>query len=285
VLNRLKALFHDLRAQGPRLSALEESVDSLCEEHGETRRTVGELDTIVRELNTIVRAELGTTSRALLDVNTFLREKLASPEEIGELTKSGWRRASPTPELTWNTEMTGDEFLGHMLKACGDSFDSIVEIGPGYGRVLSALIEDNVRFDHYLGLDISEENVNHLVAAFPDSRLDFIHTDFLAHEIDRPADLIYSSAVFLHLYPSIEPALAWCYDSLAPGGHICFDVPQGRLRYVDGAWGVFVHHYEEMELRSLVAAAGFDSCQVMLEHEFAPMVDGWFVAASKPVAN
>ena len=177
--------------------------------------------------------------------------------------------------------MTGDEFLGHVAAACGTTFGRIVEIGPGYGRVLRTLLASDVRFDAYHGLDISPENAKHLAATFTDPRVRFTNTDFLTHRVEGPADLVYSSAVFLHLYPSIAPALAWSHATLAPGGHVCFDVPQGRLRYVDGAWGLFVRQYEEPELRELVAAAGFAACHVVEEREFAPGTLGWFVAAQK----
>ena len=260
MLRRIIDLVRDLRAQRGEIDALRRAVDGLT---------------------AALRGELATTNRTLLELSTFVREQLSSPEAVAELTKSGWRRAEPTVALTWNTEMTGDEFLGHVAAACGTTFGRIVEIGPGYGRVLRTLLASDVRFDAYHGLDISPENAKHLGATFTDPRVRFTNVDFLTHRVETPVDLVYSSAVFLHLYPSIAPALAWSHAALGAGGHLCFDVPQGRLRYVDAAWGLFVRQYEERELRDLVAAAGFASCHVVEEREFAPGTLGWFVAAQK----
>jgi len=228
-----------------------------------------------------IRRTVEDASRFLSELSTFVHERLSSPEAIDDLVKTGWRRSLPNVALTWNVEMVGAEFLGHVKAACGSRFARIVEIGPGYGRVLKTLLASDVQFDEYCGLDISPETTRYLASTFKDARLRFTNADFLKQAIPAPVQLIYSSAVFLHLYPDITPALRWCHGTLADGGYVCFDVPRGGRRYIDAGWGLYVREYVEPELRDLVASAGYSSCRVMEEREFEPGIPGLFVAARK----
>jgi SAM-dependent methyltransferase len=227
------------------------------------------------------RCMVEDTSRLLVELTTFVHERLSPPDSVDDLTKAGWRRSAPSVGLTWNTERVGAEFLGRVTAACGSRFSRILEIGPGDGRVLKALLASDVSFDEYHGLDISAATIRYLSSTFKDGRVRFTNGDFLELEVPAPVQLIYSSAVFLHLYPDIAPALRWCRRALSEGGHVCFDVPQGNKRYIDADWGIYVREYIESQLRDLVDAAAFVFCQISTEREFAPGLPGLFVAARK----
>lgn len=228
-----------------------------------------------------INKELIETKRLVLKLSQLLTERLLNPAELDALTKGAWVNAKPDIRLTWNTAMTGDEFVSLMVASGGNRLGRVLEIGPGYGRVLTTVLAGAAEFESYLGVDISAHNVQFLGEKFADDRKRFILADFLKDPVPGQFDTIYSSAVFLHLYPSVEPALEKCLKLLAPGGRVCFDVPVGDLSYIHPDYKLFVREYSDTELREMVTRAGFRSCDIQLEKEFAPRTRGWFVSAAK----
>ena len=115
----------------------------------------------------------------------------------------------------------------------GQHFDSVLEIGAGYGRI--PLYLANARgatWSNYCAVDISENMLRELLrydgqfGRNPDASLHAIcvSADALPLEADS-VDLAITSAVFLHMGKSfVERAVAEIARALKPGGHFAFDV-------------------------------------------------------------
>jgi arsenite methyltransferase len=115
----------------------------------------------------------------------------------------------------------------------GRHFDTVLEIGAGYGRIpLYLARERGVTWSTYCAVDISATMLERFVeyrerfAPAPESRLYPICTsaDTLPLE-DESVDLAITSAVFLHMGKSfVRDAVAEIARTLKPGGDFVFDV-------------------------------------------------------------
>jgi arsenite methyltransferase len=114
----------------------------------------------------------------------------------------------------------------------GSRFDTILDVGCGYGRLALALSSRRgVRCERYIGLDISEAMLRHLARywrrfdPFPGAEPVLVRAsaDRLPLE-DRSVDLVVSSAVFLHMGRAyVREALAEIARVLLPGGRFVFE--------------------------------------------------------------
>jgi SAM-dependent methyltransferase len=168
--------------------------------------------------------------------------------------------------LTWGAEMTGDTFVDAVLERV--SFDPgvrILEIGPGYGRILTTLLDRKLSFESYTGLDLSASRSAALEAQFGEPRIRFETGDAASSRVGEGFALVVSSATFEHLHPSFERAAANLHAQLAPGGWLCVDfVQEDPEMLVSHAWyedaavgGAFVRVYARAELEDLAQRAGF----------------------------
>ena len=188
-----------------------------------------------------------------------LEERLAeSREETWERSRARWREASPTTDLTWDTELTGDAFIEKVVAtgAFGPETD-VLEIGPGYGRLLRACLDVGARFRSYVGVDLSEENVAHLNERFATDAVSFINADVETVGLDGDVDLVLSSLTLKHFYPSCERALANVGSHVRPGGSIVFDVIEGDRRWWEHDNATYIRAYSRDELREMMARVGF----------------------------
>jgi SAM-dependent methyltransferase len=103
--------------------------------------------------------------------------------------------------------------------------DLVVEIGPGLGRILRALVEEH-GFAHAVGVDISSEMVTRARQLVPDERIAF-HVGSgsgLDPVQDASADLVVSFTVFQHI-PDVKLIGAYIAEAgrvLRPGGVLAF---------------------------------------------------------------
>jgi SAM-dependent methyltransferase len=188
-----------------------------------------------------------------------LEERLAeSGDETWERSRARWRGATPTTNLTWDTELTGDAFIEKVAatSAFGPETD-VLEIGPGYGRLLRACLDAGVGFRSYLGVDLSAENVAHLGEQFGSDSVSFINADIETVELDRDVDLVISSLTLKHLYPSCERALANVSSRLRPGGRLAFDLIEGDRRIWEHDNLTYIRSYSRGEVREILGRLGF----------------------------
>jgi SAM-dependent methyltransferase len=148
-------------------------------------------------------------------------------QEQGRLTlsKQRWRGDEPDNGLTWGVRMVGDEFIRFLRDRTALNGSSVVvEIGPGYGRILQAFLQAGLPFQRYIGIEISKARVERLRQQFQDPRIEFREADILADfDLNGVADLTFSSAVFEHLYPDFSIALNTISRFTRPGGAVVID--------------------------------------------------------------
>jgi SAM-dependent methyltransferase len=192
--------------------------------------------------------------RRVESLETQLHE---SREEAWERSRTRWRAAEPTPNLTWGVELTGDAFVDRAEHhgAFGDG-KHVVEIGPGYGRLLATVAERAFPFAAYTGVDLSETNVRHLTERFPDERISFVCEDVERVRFDRPVDAVLSSLTFKHLFPSFGRALSNLAAQMAPGGVVLFDLIEGSRRYFEDDGVTYIRWYERAEIEQILTACG-----------------------------
>lgn len=161
---------------------------------------------------------------------------------------------------------------------------AILEVGPGYGRVVRAALSRGTPFGRYTGLDISEENVRHLRDAFADRRIEFVHGDVEAVSLDQPVDAVLSFLTFKHLYPSFEAALVNLRRELKPGGSVMFDLIEGSRRYFHRDRATFMREYTRPEITEILDSAALELVAFdRIEH--APERARLLVVARKPHAG
>ena len=222
--------------------------------------------------------------RAEADVGTLraaleLELKKNEHERLLRVSKERWSADEPDAGLTWGVPMSGENFAEFVLQHVTLTDNSIVvEIGPGYGRILNALLSHRVRFRRYIGLEISPARVNRLSKQFQDPRIEFHQADILAGvELNASADLTISSAVFEHLYPDFSRAIETISGFTRPGGAAVIDFVRDE-NYLDksSAWfeneTTYIRTYSRNELRDLFEKSGL-SINELQGISFGPDID------------
>ncbi len=199
-------------------------------------------------------------------------ERVVRASDAPELAKSRWRATAPGPELTWGKKLTGDAFVDRAVAHHGFGPDrTVLEVGPGYGRILRACLERSVPFRRWVGLDLSAENVRYLSREFPDPRIEFVEGDAESARLDTPVDTVISSLTFKHLYPSFELALRNLAGQLSQRGLVLFDLIEGSGRHFERDEITYLREYSREEVGELLARVplelvGFDTVAHDREH-------------------
>jgi SAM-dependent methyltransferase len=200
--------------------------------------------------------------------------------------ESRWRGDEDGASLTWGNIITGDTFVDAIDRNFTFSPETqILEVGPGYGRLLKTLLHRNRPFRHFQGIDPSESRVHNLSRIFGSSRVDFIVGNCGTFRPGSAVDLVISSATFEHLFPSIQQTLSNLHASLRPGGSIFADfITSDELLNVSMAYfeddelgGAFIRIYSRDELLKFFSTAGFG--QIDIVHPILLGHDG----AGKPI--
>jgi SAM-dependent methyltransferase len=211
-----------------------------------------------------------TLEQELQRLETLLHE---SRDETWDRSRDRWRRASPDAELTWSRELTGNAFVEKVAAPGGFGPEKkIVEIGPGYGRLLSACSDLQYEFGSWLGVDLSATNVAFLSDRFAeDARISFVEADVEAVQLPVAADTIVSSLTFKHLFPSFERALTNLAAQMVAGGRAIFDLIEGERRYFEPDGVTYIRWYSRPEIEEIAGRAGLE-VESFDEVEHAP---GW----------
>jgi SAM-dependent methyltransferase len=202
-----------------------------------------------------VRRELRELRAHVARVEQHLYE---SQDVAAERSKTRWRNTAPTLSLTWDVALSGDAFVDKVTsyRAFGPD-KAILEIGPGYGRLPKAMLERGVPMRRYLGVDLSDKNVSMLRATFTDPRMSFVQGDILqSGPPDRGFDVVVSSLVFKHLFPSFEKPLTHVAEALNPGAMVFIDLIEGHTRYFEDDDVTYIRHYTRDEIAEIIGRAG-----------------------------
>jgi SAM-dependent methyltransferase len=207
--------------------------------------------------------------RRMETLETQLHE---SREETWERSRERWRGTGPTPNLTWGVEVSGEPFVTKAAQHGALGPDRrILEIGPGYGRLLGAAIERGSSFRSYVGVDLSHSNVSHLRERFSQDDISFVQADAESVDVGEPVDTVISSLVFKHLFPSFEATLRNVARQMTPGALAVFDLIEGHRRYFADDGVTYLRHYTRPEVEAIVAAArleiaAFDEVRHLPDH-------------------
>jgi SAM-dependent methyltransferase len=189
-------------------------------------------------------------------VSALDRRRLHRLERGGdprERSKLRWQSAPPGSGLTWGVELSGAPVVAAAQKHGIFAPDrTVLEIGPGYGRVIRTCLDRGVAFRRYIGLDVSAENVAHLRATIDDPRVEFVHGDAESVSLSEPVDSALSVLTFKHLYPSFEAALANLHPQLQPGAPLMFDLIEGTREYFHRDRVTFIREYPPDEVRRIL---------------------------------
>ena len=206
-------------------------------------------------------------------------------DEAWERSRTRWRAAQPTANLTWGVEITGDSFIAKATEygAFGQG-RRVVEIGPGYGRLLSSALERGAEFGTWLGIDLSEENVAFLSETFDREGIAFVQTDIEAVRVPEPADAVLSSLTFKHLFPSFEAGLRNLAGQLNEGAVVVFDLIEGERRYFEDDGVTYIRWYSRDEIDGILSAAGLERV-AFDEVQHHPELARLLVVARKPAPS
>jgi SAM-dependent methyltransferase len=208
------------------------------------------------ELRERVNRLEGQLQRRIDGLESRLHE---SHQEAWERSRTRWRGAKPTANLTWDAELSGDAFIDKAERyGAFGAGRAILEVGPGYGRLLASCLERGVEFASYVGIDLSSENVAHLRGRFTDERLRFLEADVESIRLESPVDAIISSLTFKHLFPSFEPALANLAPQLNAGGVVVFDLIEGDRRYFEDDAVTYIRWYSRPEIERILGVTGLE---------------------------
>jgi SAM-dependent methyltransferase len=193
-------------------------------------------------------------------------------KQLIESSRTRWREAGPDVGLTWGKTLEGDNFIQKVATYGGFGPDkSVLEVGPGYGRLLTALLRNHMPFKDYLGVDISEKTVAHLKGAFPVPNVDFARGDIETLALNRKFDLFYSSLTLKHFFPTFEAALRNISSRLLnANAKVIFDLLEGEgLNWEQDK--TYVRSYAKDEVRRILTRANltfraFDTVEHDPEH-------------------
>jgi SAM-dependent methyltransferase len=214
-----------------------------------------------------IRLVLGTL-RHVLETHHMLEERVAAlerrfPEHQWDASRTRWRAVEPTIGLTWDKQLSGTEFIRKASAHGAFAAErSILEVGPGYGRLPKSLLEAKAPFREYTGVDLSPNNVAHLKKTFTDPRMRFVNGDAETLLLERPFDLLISSLTLKHLYPTFQKALANLFAQAAPGARAVFDLievaPGTHFANFEKDGKTYVRHYSREELPGVLAGSGLE---------------------------
>ncbi len=162
--------------------------------------------------------------------------------------------------LTWGVRWRGDSFVDELTAHCPIQPEwSILEIGPGYGRILRTFQNRNIRFIHYLGLDLNVDRTGKLQKELGKHNISFLHGDVETLDIPERFNLCISSATFSHLFPDFSAAVINIRKHLKPPGWLVFDVSPGKFSGFISEGTAYGRDYESEEITNILTRCGYDS--------------------------
>ena len=181
--------------------------------------------------------------------------------DLLEISQLRWKGDEPPEGLTWGRPMTGDSFVD-IVEGYWPSHNNsrIVEVGPGYGRLLSTLLDRELPFRTYLGIELSAARVGRLRQLFSDERVRFDTGDINTHRFPEEADIVISSATFIHLYPDCSRALDNIRRQISANSLLAIDFIDPTHypgRGFDDCTGTYIISYSRDDLRRLFENCGY----------------------------
>lgn len=192
------------------------------------------------------------------------RRRQETEQATKERARQPWRGAEPSEALTWGELLGGDAFVAMAAEHGGFGQErSILEIGPGYGRLVKAALGAGLPFRRWTGVDLSASNVAYLSKEVGDTRVRFVEGDAESVALEGQFDTMLSSLTLKHLYPTFEVALGNVARHMAPGGLLFFDLVEAklldRILSVDAYFRqetTYIRRYAQGEVRDILGRCG-----------------------------
>jgi len=182
---------------------------------------------------------------------------LDKDDGIWKSSRTRWRHAVPNEELTWNNNLSGYAFIDKVLEYYEVTpQQTIVELGPGYGRLLTSLMVKNITFDKYVGIDISEQNITYLKNKFNSDDIDFIHADAESCNHISSYDLYISSLTMKHLYPTFYSVLKNVVRYANSDAMFIFDLIEGSRAFFEQDSITYIKQYTKDEVKEILDDVG-----------------------------
>jgi len=183
-----------------------------------------------------------------------------SEEHLINNSRKRWEQAKPDLRLTWNMDISGNAFIqGILMHTTIQSSKNILEVGPGWGRLLKAILEKNISFKNYYGIDISRENIAYLKSTFQIPNIHFIHGNIEDIKLDTTFDIVISSLTFKHMYPSFEKALTNISRYMNKKGMVFFDLlKEGNIAYFEEDGVTFIRYYKKKQIKEIIQRSNLD---------------------------
>jgi SAM-dependent methyltransferase len=175
-----------------------------------------------------------------------------------------WKNDEYSLGLTWGVVLDETSFF-----EVAETFapltgaKKVLEIGPGYGRLLQGLQKQAIDLASYVGVDLSQARVERLNQDLGNSSRQFVTGDARTVDLshcDR-FNLLISSSTFEHISPDFGTALQHLSHFLEEGAIAIFDLidygDPTLSRYEGCPTGVFVRIYSVDELEQITTQAGF----------------------------
>ena len=190
-------------------------------------------------------------------------------EGLWETSRARWKDANPDKALTWGRAVSGDAFIDKVGAHGGfERIPTVLELGPGYGRLPRAILAKSIGFSRYLGIDISETNVKYLRQEFPSNKMQFIRADAETCSLDITFDTFIASLVMKHLFPTFEACLGNLARFANPGGRFFFDLLEGDRQFFEDDGVTFIHYYTKEGVQGILRKIGLDLAAFdLVEHD------------------
>jgi len=231
-------------------------------------------------------------SNDLLFSGEILLPELGPMERRLDTSQKRWRGDEEPARLTWGAMMTAESLWDHYgrYRRFADR-DRILEIGPGYGRILATALERRVAFSQFVAVDLSEARIEKLRDRFAQSNVHFEVGDVMLWRDGQLFDVVIASATFEHLYPDFQKALVNLRTQLRESGSLFVDFikTERASAAFEPKTGAYVRAYTVDELREGFAGAGFtveaiDACTLGIGAHGLPVERFLVNARPGPVA-
>jgi SAM-dependent methyltransferase len=187
----------------------------------------------------------------------IMEENTQTCQALADRSRERWKTTKPLVGLTWGKSLSGDNFVAKVSSYEAFAADkNILEIGPGYGRLLKSVLKSQTLFKIYLGLDISKENVEFLTKTYASAKVGFTLGDVEKTSLESKYDIVLSSLTLKHIFPSFEKSLANIANYLNSGAMLFFDLIEGKQEYFENDRVTFIRMYSKEEVSGILDRVG-----------------------------
>lgn len=81
-------------------------------------------------------------------------------------------------------------------------FQTVLEIGCGFGRISNLLLSNFPSIEEYVAIDISPDQLENTKSFVKYDKIRFVESDIQSLQLDKKYDLVIAVSVFLHVLPS-----------------------------------------------------------------------------------